>query len=170
MWLWSSEHHSCARTENKLLPIRHLIALLAKDTDGSSMIELAIILPAFMLLFVTAVDFGGAYFIAIEVSAAAQAGALYGVQNPTDLSGMRKASVGDAASLPNLTATATYGCECSDGSSVVASCTTPPTCAYNYVSYVDVTTSVPYTLILSYPGMPSPMNIRAEARMRIGGD
>jgi Flp pilus assembly protein TadG len=161
-------HEDKRRT--KLLRIRHLIARLAKGTDGSSMIELAIILPTFMLLFVTAVDFGGAYFIAIEVSAAAQAGALYGVQNPTDLAGMREASVGDATSLPNLTATATYGCECSDGSSVVASCGTPPTCTYNYVSYVDVTTSVPYTFILRYPGMPSPMSIKGEARMRIGGD
>jgi Flp pilus assembly protein TadG len=140
------------------------------SAEGSSLIELALLLPLFLFLFVGAVDFGRAYFVAIEVAGAAQAGALYGVQNPSDVAGMESASLEAASNLSGLSSTATYGCECSDGTSGVASCTGTPSCTYNYVSYVDIVSTVKYIPIFNYPGLPSSMNITKEVRMRVGGD
>lgn len=140
------------------------------NEHGGSLIELSLLLPMLMLLFVGAVDLGRAYYLAIEVSRAAQAGTIYGIRDPTDISGMETASDAGASNLSNASATATYGCECSDGSASDALCGSPPTCTYNYVSYVDVVTSAQYVPIFIYPGLPSTLTISREVRMRVGGD
>ena len=142
-----------------------------ESESGNGLIELALVLPVLFLLLLGAADFGRAYYLVIEVSNAAHTGALYGSQNPTDTTGMQQAAVADAQDVPNFTTssvTATYGCECSDGSSPVASCTTTPTCANNVVDYVQVNTSVSYSAIFPYPGIPSPLTLRGSSRMRAG--
>lgn len=139
--------------------------------SGTGLIELALMLPVFFLLLLGVADFGRAYYLAIEVSNAAHAGALYGSQNSTDTAGMQKAAVADAQDVPNFTTsavTATYGCECSDGSSSVASCTTTPSCANNVVDYVQVNTSMSYSVLFPYPGIPSPLILHGSSRMRAG--
>src|SRR5271169_6845725 len=86
---------------------------------GSSLIELALVLPVLFLLVLGVVDFGRAYYLAIEVSQAAHTAALYGSQNPSDTIGMQNAAVADAQDVPNFTTssvTAVFGCECADGS------------------------------------------------------
>lgn len=145
-------------------------AKLMHRTEGSSFIELALLLPFLLLLFVGAVDLGRLYFMCVEVTGAAQAGALYGVQNPNDTSGMQSAAAAGASSLSGVSTTATYGCECSDGSSASASCTSTPACTYNYVNYVDVVSRVQYQPIFNYPGLPSTMTLTRETRMRVGSD
>lgn len=149
--------------------MRRLIRLI-KKADGGSFVELAIVLPLLFLIFVPAVDIGRAIYVSIEVASAAQAGAAYGIQNPTDVSGMQSASTNGTANIAGMTATATYGCECSDGSSPSTSCSTTPTCTYNYVNYVDVVASACYSPIFNYPGLPSSINISREIRLRAGGD
>ena len=52
--------------------------------EGSSLVEVALVLPMMLLLLVGSVDFGRGYYAAMEVSSAANAGACYGVQEPTD--------------------------------------------------------------------------------------
>ena len=137
---------------------------------GSSLVELALLLPIFLILLVGAVDIGRAYYVAIEVRAAAQAGAIYGIENPGDTTGMQDASLVGGSSLSGLSITATYGCECSDGTNTSALCATTPTCTDNYVNYVDVTATAPYSPLFSYPGVGSSMNVTRESRMRSGGD
>lgn len=149
---------------------RSVVWRFGSESEGSSFVELAIVLPMFLLMFVPAVDIGRALYAAIEVSSAAEAGAMYGVQNPGDTSGMVSASTGGASNLSGVTATATYGCECSDGSGASPLCATIPTCTYNYVTYIDVVATAPYTTSFKYPGLPSSMNITRESRMRVGGD
>lgn len=139
-------------------------------TEGGSFVELALVLPLFLLIFVPTVDIGRAIYMSIEVAAAAQAGAAYGIQNPTDVSGMQSASAAGISNLSSVSATATYGCECSDGTSASASCTTTPTCTYNYVNYVDVVASAPYSTTFNYPGLPSSLTISREIRLRVGGN
>jgi Flp pilus assembly protein TadG len=140
------------------------------ECEGASFVELAIVLPMFLLMLVPAVDIGRALYASIEISSAAEAGAMYGLQNPGDIAGMQMASTGSASNLSGVTSTATYGCECSDGSSPVAQCTSTPTCTYNYVTYIDVVATVPYATTFRYPGLPSSMNITRETRMRVGGN
>jgi Flp pilus assembly protein TadG len=148
----------------------YLIASRLWSTEGSSFVELALMLPIMMLLFVPAVDIGRAFFTAIEVTSAAQAGTDYGIKNPSDVSGMESASLKGATNLATLSSTATYGCECSDGTSAVASCSSTPSCTYNYVSYVDVVTTATYVPTFNYPGLPSSLKISKESRLRVGGN
>ena len=138
--------------------------------EGSSLIETAILLPMFLFLFVGVVDIGRAYYVAIELTSAAHNGALYGIQNPSDTSGMQTASTQGASNLSNLSSSATYGCECSDGSAASASCVNVPSCGYNYVSYVDVVSTAQYVPIFRYPGLPSTMTFTKESRMRVGSN
>ena len=143
--------------------------------SGTSLIEMALLLPILFLLLMGTVDFGRAYYLEIEVSRAAHAGALYGSQNPTDLAGMQSAATLDAADVSGLTSTAAYGFECSDGTQRSAtcsstSCTTTPvaptSCVDNVVYFVQVNTSKSYSAMFPYPGIPSPIVLRGQATMR----
>jgi Flp pilus assembly protein TadG len=142
----------------------------AESAEGASLIELALVIPVFLMIFVGAVDLGRAFYVAIEVTAAAHAGALYGIENPNDVSGMESAASAGAPSLSGLGTSASYGCECSDGTSSVESCTSAPDCTYNYVNYVDVVATARYVPSIEYPGIPSSITFTREARMRVGGD
>ncbi len=137
---------------------------------GNSLVELALLLPFLLMLLVGVVDFGRAYYLELEVASAAHAGALYGTQNPTDTANMQTAATLDASEVPGITATATYGCECSDGTSASASCTATPSCTSpaTVVNYVEVDTSAPYTPWLTYPGVSLPSTLTGSARMRAG--
>jgi Flp pilus assembly protein TadG len=125
-------------------------------------------LPFLTLLLLGVIDFGRAYYVNVEVSNAAYTGALYGTQNHSDTTGMQNAATGDAPDVAGITATATYGCECSDGSNVVASCSTQPTCSVNVVNYVQVTTSATYRTMFPWPGIPSSLALQGSAKLRAG--
>ena len=142
---------------------------ILSDSDGASFVELALVLPLFLMMLVPVVDLGRGFYAAIEVTSAAHAGAMYGVENPSDTDGMIQAAKAGASNLSDVTATAAYGCECSDGTSAVASCASTPSCTYNYVTYVDVTATSPYRTVFAYPGLPSSMNITRDFRLRAGG-
>jgi Flp pilus assembly protein TadG len=152
--------------------------LKAFNSDsGTSLIEMALLLPILFLLLMGTVDFGRAYYLEIEVSRAAHTGALYGSQNPTDLAGMQSAATVDAADVSGLAVASAYGYECSDGTQRSASCsstscaTTPvaPTCSgSNAVYYIQVNTSVTYSAMFPYPGVPTPVVLRGQATMRAG--
>jgi Flp pilus assembly protein TadG len=155
--------------ETMRIPIIRCARCLRRS-EGSSLIELALLLPMFLFLFVGAVDLGRLYYVSVEVTGASQAGALYGVQNPSDVSGMESASSAGASNLSGVTTNATYGCECSDGTAASANCSLTPSCTYNYVNYVDVVTSAQYAPIFNYPGLPASMSVSRETRMRVGSD
>lgn len=140
----------------------------AASEEGSSLVELALFLPVMILMLLGVVDMGRAIYAAIELSAAASTGAAYGIQNPTDTAGMQKAALLDAADISGATATASYGCECSDGTGAVASCSSTPSCEYNWVYYVQVKTSLNYKPLFSYPGIPSSLALTGTSRMRAG--
>ena len=150
--------------------IRHGTSQLLFDTRGASFVELAIVLPLFMVILVPVVDLSRAFYASTKVASAAHAGAMYGLENPSDTDGMVQAAKLGVSNLSNVSATATYGCECSDGTSAIASCTTTPSCTYNYVTYVDVVVTAPYNTVFGYPGLPSSTSISRETRMRVGGN
>ncbi len=119
-----------------------------------------------LLMLVGSVDFGRGYYAAMEVSSAANAGACYGVQQPSDSNGMKNAAVADAPDIVSLSAVPVTGCECSDGSSASVGCTSIPTCSANVVNYVQLSTSATYNTLLNYPGLPSSITLHGFARMR----
>ena len=149
------------------------LSAMALPERGGSLLELALVLPFLSLLLIGVIDFGRAYYFSIEVAGAAHTGALYGTQNPTDTTGMQNAALGDAPDVTSvpamaMTATATYGCECSDGTSAVALCATQPSCGVNVVNYVQVTTSATYTPLFHWPGIPASFPLQGQARLRAG--
>jgi Flp pilus assembly protein TadG len=143
--------------------------LLGMD-HGSSLLEAAVAMPLLLAILLGAVDFGRGYFLAMEIAGAANAGAEYGSQNPTDIAGMRTAATGDATDVPNLVASASYGCECSDGSSFSDSCAVTPSCATNVAYRVTVNVSTVYTPQFPWPGIPSAIPLSSSATMRGGGN
>src|SRR5271170_4408310 len=130
---------------------------IARSEDGSSLVELAFFLPLLLLLLMGVADFGRAYYLAIEVAGAAHAGAVYGAQNITDTTGMQNAAKLNSPDVSGLVATGSWGCECSDGTSVSASCVTIPACSVNLVYYAKVTTTVTYHPIVPWQGLNSPI-------------
>ena len=144
--------------------------LFRDDEKGSALVELALVMQLLLLLLVVLVDLGRAYYYAISISSASHAAALYGLQNPTDLNGIQSAAASSASDITSLSTSVSYGCECHDGSSVVADCSTPPSCSDNYVNFVSATTEVTFKPLLPYPGMPTSFTLARSARLRSGGD
>jgi Flp pilus assembly protein TadG len=144
-------------------------------------VEVTVILPVLGLLLLGVIDFGRAYYLGIEVQNAAEAGALYGTQNLTDITGMQSAATTDAPNVSGITATATNGCECSDGSNSTASaspttsaCPAPPSCtgSLTLISYVQVNTTATYTTLFHswiVPGLPTTITLKGSAKMRQQG-
>ncbi|AFL90092.1 TadE-like protein [Terriglobus roseus DSM 18391] len=145
---------------------RHSVAHLLREDCGSSVLEAALVMPALILVLIAAIDFGRAYVVGIQLASATHAAALYGSQTPTDLTGIASAVTLNAAGISGISTTATFGCECSDGSSAVASCAVGPLCTYNVLNYVDVVATTTYRPLLRYPGIPATIAMRSEARIR----
>ena len=143
------------------------------DESGASLVELSLMFPIFLFLLIGSVDFGRAYYMAIEVAGAAHAGVVYGTQNPTDTAGMKTAAQDDASDVSNLSVTTpTYGCECADGSSYSASCASTPTSCPNSIGVVyrvNVTVSGTYTPIIKMPGVSNGLTFTSSASMRSAG-
>jgi Flp pilus assembly protein TadG len=144
---------------------------LLRREDGASLVELAIMLPMFLLLLFGAVDIGRAFYLATEVSEAAHSAAAYGSQNPTDTTGIETTGRDGAPNVPNLNVgTPTYGCECADGTSYSANCGTTPSCPSNNVVYrVKVTVTATYTPLFPWPTFPSSIAFSSTASMRSAG-
>jgi Flp pilus assembly protein TadG len=139
---------------------------IASSEAGSSLVEIAFFLPLLLLLLMGVVDFGRAYYLANEVAGAAHAGAIYGSQNITDTTGMQNAAKLNAPDVSGLSATASWGCECSDGTHSSASCTLTPTCSVNVVYYATVTATATYKPIVPWTGINSSMTMTRSATMR----
>jgi Flp pilus assembly protein TadG len=64
--------------------MKSLLKNIIRTEDGSSMLELAILLPVFLMMIVGALDLGAAFARKMEISNAAKAGAQYSlVRKPT---------------------------------------------------------------------------------------
>jgi Flp pilus assembly protein TadG len=146
--------------------------------SGDSLVEVALLLPVLTMLLVGTIDLGRLAYMSIEVSNAARAGVQYGQQNSStwsDVNGMQTAATNDAADLVgatngSLSATATYWCQCSDGTSVTQSCSpSAPSCSSTHlVNYVKVVATATYKPWFPCPGIPSSTTLSSQAVMRAG--
>jgi Flp pilus assembly protein TadG len=149
-----------------LFPSRRAICQSA-DERGSSVLEMALVLPVLIIMLCVAIDLGRACTVAIAAESAAHAGALYGIAHLSDVAGMVAAAKLDAADWSVVTPTATFGCQCSDGSHAVDSCATlPSSCTDNIVNYVQVNTSAVFAPLLPYPGLSNSFTIHSIVRLR----
>jgi Flp pilus assembly protein TadG len=149
------------------------MAVLPRER-GASLVEFGLMLPFLTLLLMGVIDMGRAFYWSIEVTEAAHTGALYGTQNISDRTGMQNAALADAHDVPGMTATASYGCECSGTAnasvcpaSLSNSCSNP-TCTYNVVNLVQVCTKATYTPLFPWTGIPSSITMTGAAALRAG--
>jgi Flp pilus assembly protein TadG len=141
--------------------------------QGSSMLELAFLLPTLAALLVGVLEFGRLLFAGIEVTDAARAGVAYGSRSlvsAMDTTGMQNAALNDAPDniSGTMTATATTTCKCSDGTSytcstAAASCQSPK----HVMEYVQVNTSATIDPIFHVPGLPTKYTVSRTAIMRV---
>jgi len=137
---------------------------------GSSLLEMAFLVPILLTMLVGVIDFGRAYYLSIEVSNAASAGALYGSQSTTtaqDSSGMHSAALSAAPNVSGLSATGSTYCECY-GSTGTVSCSNPGCSGSSHViQWVQVNASATYTPLIRYPGVPSSFSLQSESTVRV---
>lgn len=144
---------------------------LVGSEQGISLVEMALVIPFLLLIVIGIIDFGRAYYLYNEVVGAAHAGAIYGSQFPTQTANIQTAGQNNAPDVSGISVSASYGCECLDGTEASASCATSPSCSSsnNEVYYVIVTASATYTPLVPWPGVPSsvPMSQTVEVRSAI---
>jgi Flp pilus assembly protein TadG len=128
---------------------------IVRREDAQSLVELALLMPLFILLLLGSAELARFGWAAILVANAARAGAAYGSQNvnaATDLASIQTVALKDGINLPNLVTTRTQTCACSNGNTI-ASCTTTalsdcpaPATIFNYVQ-VNTSTQLPWGIV-----------------------
>jgi Flp pilus assembly protein TadG len=138
---------------------------------GQSFVELALVLPIFILLIVGAAELGRLAYASIEVSNAARAGVAYGAQNhitASDNAGIQLAATKDALNVTSLVATATQSCSCSDGTAITcANAATNCVSPARIIEFVQVNTVAAVNTGFRYPGFGSSFTLRGQAIMRV---
>jgi Flp pilus assembly protein TadG len=143
-----------------------------RNDAGQALVELALVLPVFILLLVGAVEIGRLAYASIEVSNAARAGVAYGSQNHTTASDTANIRLAATKEAPNITSLATpvvtLVCSCSSGTSITCAnagttCVSPA----HIIEYVQVQTSAPVNTLFHFPGIASTVTFRGYAIMRV---
>ncbi len=118
------------------------------------MVELAILLPLLIFLFVVAVDFARIFYFSVTLTDCARAGAMY-ASDPT-VSGESAFASAEAAALADAT-----------------NLSPPPTITTsNGVDgagrpYVEVTAAYTFRTITGFPGVPNQVNLTRKVRMNV---
>lgn len=124
--------------------VGRFVGRLRADRSGASFIEAALALPILCLVLGGTAEFGINYFNKSQLQSAVNAGAQYALRNPTDTAGSRSAiTAAMPAGITGVTTTATFACECNNGTAV--SCTTG-TCASGTVRRIMTLTATRNTV------------------------
>ena len=120
---------------------------------AAACVELAVLLPLLVFLFVIGVDYARVYNPYVTVTNSARSGALYGSQGTTqsqDTAGIQAAALADTGDLsPPPTVTSTTLTDI-DGNPCV-----------------EVTVTWTFQTVTNFPGVPSSLNITRTVRMRV---
>ena len=135
---------------------RRIMRFRNDKESGHAILELAILAPMLMLLLFGMGDFARVFYAGIEVTNAAYAGAMYGVQTvgtAKKLDAIRTAAKNDASDLKaaSLTVTPAQVCKCPDNSA--GSCTGTCSGGGKLRLYVQVTATYPFQTLVKYPGV-----------------
>ena len=120
---------------------------------GAAIVELAILLPLLVFLFLIGTDFARSFYYSLSVANGARNGALYGATDPahaTDTAGIQAAALtdlGDLTPTPNVNSTTLTDA--------------------NGNQYVKVTVTYSFSTITNYPGIPSSFSITQICQMRV---
>jgi Flp pilus assembly protein TadG len=163
---------------------KEVLKMLQRDLSldkGQAFVELALVLPVFMMLLVGVVVVGRLAYASIEVSNAARAGAAYAAQTSTtaaDSTNITLAAKQDGSNIisSDLTVTPTYSCSCESNTGTIASLNSCSSADANLttcggtsriVVVVQVNTSAPVGTLFHLPGIPSTVTLRGQAIMKV---
>lgn len=142
---------------------------------GNALIEFALISPVIFLAMFGAADFSRVIAVKTAVQNAADAAANFAAQGtmqpgapcpPTvDISGIQQAASNDFGNKTGFSAVAVVAC----GSTTSGTLTTggPCACSTSIGTYVQITTSMPFSTIAPYPGIPSSITVNGSAIVRV---
>jgi Flp pilus assembly protein TadG len=120
---------------------------------ATAAVELAVLLPFLVFVFVIGIDFARVFYHCITLTNCARNGAVYGSADPThaaDAAGIQAAALADATNLsPTPTITSAPGTD-ADGHPCV-----------------QVTATYTFQMITSYVGIPSAFNLSRTVQMRV---
>lgn len=128
-------------------------ALRATHRPGAAAIEMAILLPLLVLIFVIATDFVRLYFYSVTVTNCARSGALYGCMSTaqsTNTTGIKTAALKDASNL---------------GTQPTVSSTTGKDASGN--PYVAVTVTYTFKTVTGYTGVAKTFSLSRTVQMRV---
>lgn len=152
-----------------MVPGKELRRILRRGESGSSLIELALIVPVFTTILVGSVEVARFAYASIEVTNAARAGAEYGAQThntAVDTTGMQNAATAAGPNVNNMQATASTFCTCSDGVSITCA-NAGTSCTARINEYVQVNTSASVTSLFHIPGVPTTVTLKGVAVQRV---
>jgi Flp pilus assembly protein TadG len=168
------------RSERTISMIVRRMAI--RGDAGQSFVELALVLPIFVLLLVGAAEFGRLAYFGIEVSNAARAGVAYGAQNhitASDNAGMQLAATNDGAnvvglaascsgtSVNGLCATSSHFCSCSGAGTSTCSTGDCTGSGNRILEFVQVNTTAVVDPLIYLPGLPRSYTLNGQAVMRV---
>lgn len=130
------------------------VAARRSSYRGVACVELAILLPLLLFLFVIAVDYGRVFYFSLTLENCARSGAFYGcdpvaaVQSP--YISLQQAALAEAPNLsPQPTITSTNGSDASGN------------------AYVEVTAVWQFRSVTNFPGVPGTTTLSRKVRMRV---
>lgn len=154
----------------------------SSDTGGA-LVELAVVLPLLVVVFVGTADFARTFYLAMELTNGARAGAQYGSYSAAtsgDTSGMQTTAIAamSAATQVGATAAASRFCQCANDLGTFSSTSTPNDCTSpaatscpsgHLVVTVTVTTSKTFTTIIGFglPGFMRSLSLSRAATLRV---
>ena len=136
--------------------------------QGQSLIELALVLPMFVLLLLGAVEFARVTYAWTQITNAARIGVQYGAQNhvtANDSAGMQREALAEAPHVSGLTATASHFCACSSGGT--STCQSTDCSGSRVIEYVQVNTAATVDPLIYFNGARSTFNLTGKAVMRV---
>ena len=149
-------------------------------TAGGALVELALVLPVLVLVFVGTIDFGRVFYTSQSLINAARAGVQYGAYTPArtaDFAGMEAAAEA-ATSTPGIAAVASRLCQCASDTGAFSAtapsandCSTPvaTSCPGGHrVVTVTVTTTKTFNTLMAggLPGFLQSIDLTRTATMR----
>ena len=145
---------------------------------GAALVELAVTMPLLLLVMIGTIDFARVFYMAIELTNAARAGAQYGAANnarASETPPMPNVVAAAYAAAPNISPSAieaARSCQCApdDGTGFpYASAVCTGTCPINQhlVVSVTVTARQTFTTISMFPGIPHTMALERSATLPV---
>ncbi len=140
-----------------------LLRKFLRADGGVSAVEMALVAPVLMIIFMGLIDYGIAVFSKMELTGSVRSGAQYALINSTDMAAIQT-TVTNSSNLDvtNLVVDLPYKtCECSDGT-LDATCTV--TCSADTLRHY-VVISATYTYVPFF--LPSNMTLTNGSTIRV---